>query len=701
MDLNDYLIRFTEDIRDSSVRDGETPKDTFLKKIVTSLEEINVIADPTFLSFYKKGINGRIMAFDLFSFEKADNSITFLINDYVDDEEPGSISLSDINTLFNKMLNFIEESYTGNAIKYIDPSSDVYKFSKQLKERLEIDFLKLQNDESIDKIKLIIITNKKVSKRVKGLAEETFLDRAVEKNVWDIERIYEMEKTSQTHEPVYIDVRKYTNGKGLPYLKADFEKVKDYESFLSIVPGKFLSDIYYEFGANLLEGNVRSFLGVKGKYNKGIQRTIREEPDKFFIYNNGIACTALEVTFSDDGREIVAIKDLQIINGGQTTASLSTSFKKRESNLDDIFVPMKLTIIKNTDSVELVSNIARYANSQNKVTDADFFSSHPFHSELEKISKRVHAPGSLHTTIWYYERARGMYQQEQFKLKSKTEIDSFLKKFPKNQVIKKEQLSKYIFSAQLFRPDIVSRGAQFATKEFANYIDQVFEKDRSSINDYYFKKIVVYAIIFRDVDSLISKASWYQTGGYKLNLVPYTISKIISSIPSNKEIDIEKIWKNQMIYPSFARQVNVVAPQIDRFIKDSGGMIVTEYAKKQSTWEKLKEIKISLLDEFIDDLFDKSLSIATEKTEKKKEVEKKEISIENEIVRLAFTEECNYWSRLLQEGKRRKLISQEEDDIISRYLIPLSRGANKVPSSVQMKKIWAFRERLSDEGVLT
>lgn len=694
MDLHDFINNFVEEIRDDSIRNGETPQAIFLKKMVGYLEDLNLLVDPTLLSFYKAGTQGRIMNFDLFAFESSDNSLTLLVNDYVDDEEPGTITLGDMNTLFDRMLNFIQESFDGTAIKYIDPSSDVHKFSRQLKQRLEIDFVKLENDESIDKIKLIIVTNKKVSKRVKGLSSTKILGRSVEQNLWDIERIYELEKSGKTHEEIVIDIGKYNDGKGIPFLKADFENVEDYDAYLAIIPGKLLSDIYYEHGANLLEGNVRSFLGTKGKYNKGIQNTIKQEPDKFFIYNNGIACTASEISISEHRREIVSITDLQIINGGQTTASLSSAYKKGDSSLENIFVPMKLTIVKRDESNKLVSNIARFANSQNKVTDADFFSSHPFHVRMEKASKKLLCPSNTFNTKWYYERSRGMYLQEQFVLRTKSEIDSFVKQNPKNQVIKKEHLSKLIYSAELLRPDIVSKGSQFATNQFAKYMESNYEKSIKQFNDFYYKKIIIYAIIFRDVDKLVAQSSWYQVGGYKLNIVPYTISKIISSIPSNKKIDINRIWNDQTIYESFLEQVDVVARMVDKFIRDSGGMIVTEYAKKETTWEKFKAVPIQLLPNFIEDL----MPIEVYEAEQKKYNE--EIAnYEIEVINLTYSEDGNYWIRLRDEAVRRKMISQEESDIITRILIPLSRGSTRVPNLVQSKKVWALRERLDNEGV--
>ena len=226
-----------------------------------------------------------------------------------------------------------------------------------------------------------------------------------------------------------------------------------------------LASIYDEFGSRLLEGNVRSFLSASGKVNKGIKETILKTPKYFFTYNNGIATTASEIKteMTENGLEIVAIKDLQIINGGQTTASLlNTKINyEKDTHLEDIFVAMKLTVITSDDSAKMIENISRCANSQNKVSDADFFSNSPFHVRFEQLCKQYPAPainGNQYQTHWFYERARGSYKQEQMKL-TKAQRDKFALLNPKNQVITKTDLAKFMNSYYQL-PQEVSKGAQ-------------------------------------------------------------------------------------------------------------------------------------------------------------------------------------------------------------------------------------------------
>ena len=189
-------------------------------------------------------------------------------------------------------------------------------------------------------MQLIIITNKRLSERIKTLPLETFEDKKVEINVWSLARFYELYESGREKEPIIIETKKYGID-GIPCIKAEMSGNLDYDAYLAVVPGKFLHEIYYDHGSRLLEGNVRTFLSNRGKINKGIRLTIKNEPTKFFTYNNGIACTASKITLSPNENKIVAIEDLQIINGGQTTASLTSAVLKDKLSLNNIFVPIQ------------------------------------------------------------------------------------------------------------------------------------------------------------------------------------------------------------------------------------------------------------------------------------------------------------------------------------------------------------------------
>ncbi len=704
MNLEQFKTEFIEDIRNESIIKGQLPSTIFLETMSEKMQSMEYIFNPTIFSFYKVLSKNRTAKFDLYGFDEIDKSFVLLSNEYIDDINASPMNTQEVNDKANWMLNYIREAVDGNIRSYIDASSDINQLSLDLKKRFEKDFVDLENDDCIDKIKLFIVTNRKLGSKYVNKKLDDYRGRQVELNVWDIDRIFDVISSGQDKEAIFIDVPRFNNNEGLPFLMAEFGSNFDYDAYLSILPGKFLSDIYWEHGSRLLEGNVRAFLSAKGKVNKGIRNTIIRDPGKFFTYNNGIACTAKDIKFSSDGSKIIGIEDLQIINGGQTTASLTSAIKKDKASLDMVFVPMKLTIIKSDEYDDMVQNISRFANSQNKVTDADLFSNHPFHRDFEKLSRKIIAPakvGENHGTYWYYERSRGKYQQSIFNLTKKSEIDTYYKKNPKNQVILKEELAKYIMAAEYLRPDLVSKGRAKNMNEFALKIDYLYKTDKTVFNDRYYKNAIVYTILFRTVDIIVSKASWYNAGGIKLNIVPYTISKIISSIPKGYCIDFNRIWREQQLYPSFNEEVNKVAKWVNEYLNDSKGIIVTEYAKKEETWNHLRKLEYTLSDKFLKDLISKDI-IENELQSNKKEIKQNEaISDEIKVAELAKTENGDYWQRLLREGLRRSLLTKSEEDMIKNYIIELSKPIPKrFPEAIHYKIAMKIRKRLEENGVL-
>ncbi|HIU71023.1 MAG TPA: AIPR family protein [Candidatus Enterosoma merdigallinarum] len=529
------------------------------------------------------------------------------------------------------------------------------------------------------------------------MKSDDFKGKRVELNVWGLQRFYDLYEHGEAREPITIRLENY-GLKSIPCIKAEMTDNLDYDAYLAIVPGQFLNDIYYEYGSRLLEGNVRAFLSNRGKINKGIRETIRKAPTKFFAYNNGIACTAKKVVLSDDGHQIVEMDDLQIINGGQTTASLNSAVLKDKLSLANIFVPMKLTVIKDEDYDTMIQNISKYANSQNKVTDSDLFSNHPFHRTFEALSKKIPAPakdGELNGSFWYYERSRGKYEQEQFKLLKKSERDAFQKKYPKSQVIKKEELAKYYVACALQRPDIVNKGSTKNMNYFAAYIDKMYEDSPEKFNEEFYKLCIDYAIIYKQTDILVAKAPWYHVGGYKLNIVPYTVSKLFTLIPQDYTLDFDRIWKKQELYPSLRNQLDNLAQFTNSFVTDSNGIIVTEYCKKEDTWNKFKAQNYNLSEEFVKDLVPKSLLQEKMSASKKDQKLSASLNIEYEIVNLGG----EYWRNLIQEGIKRRILSASEIDLLN-IAASIDTPRPRIASPRQAKLIWKIREKLDKAGVL-
>ncbi|WP_411754383.1 AIPR family protein [Serratia sp. (in: enterobacteria)] len=327
----------------------------------------------------------------------------------------------------------------------------------------------------------------------------------------------------------------------------------------------------------------------------------------FFAYNNGISATAQEVNVekSEDGLQITHIRDLQIVNGGQTTASLFHTERRDKAVLKDIFVQMKLTVIDSTESDDVVPKISEYANTQNRVNAADFFSNHPFHTRIEAFSRRLWAPasqGAQRESRWFYERARGQYIDAQVGL-SLSGQKRFKAENPKLQMFTKTDLAKFE-NVWDDHPKWVNLGAQ---KNFARYAERIgreWAESSEQFNEFYFRRIIARAIIFRTVEKLISEQSWYN-GGYRANIVAYSIAalgRVCKRI--NKNIDFQKIWSTQSLSASLVEAFRIAAEHVNEDIihPPAGISNISEWCKKEQCWTRL-ESTLDKLTELLPEAF--------------------------------------------------------------------------------------------------
>ena len=703
MEIDEYRIEFLNQLRNDASLNQNDVDDEFVNTTLNMLEEMGELTDPYPFSCDMRGLRGRAMAFDAYSYDDADSSIVLLISDFQNSVEKTTLTNTRIDELYGRMRYFIEEAYAGNIRKYCDDSDPIIDVAKEFKRRVGINSL---NTEVL-KFKFYIITNSVLSTQVKNIKKEDVLGRPVELNLWTMERFYQS-MLSSTNETIQIHCQDYGIN-GIQCLKANLGNNNAYDSYMAIVPGAFLAKIYLDHGSRLLEGNVRAFLSVRGKVNKKIRETIiGRHPENFFTYNNGISVVAHSIQLSPDKSKIVAFNNFQIINGGQTTASLASAKVKKEvkdENLNKIYVPMKLTVLNIEDDMtedeevkyqDIVQKISKSANCQNPVSDADFFSNDPFHVTMETLSLKHLAPpvnGNPHQTTWYYERSKGRWEQEQMKM-TEAQREKYKAKNPKNQVVKKEKLAKCLNTVYM-NPHVVCEGSANNMKAFANTIEQMYEKDKDSINEFFFKKSIAAVILFDSTDRIVNKAPWYPKGGNKAQIVPYTIARIIHEIPKGYELDWKRIWNKQMLYPELVRQIEIVAEQTHKFLLESEGVIVREYAKKAGTWKKFRdEFKIELTEEFKDSL----INAQEMKDEAKAAAKEHRFNSDIELEVGVFTKGASYWMRMYNDLEREKLLSPGDRDFIKSIASYISRGS--LPMKPQIKRLFKIILKAEDEGYI-
>ena len=340
---------------------------------------------------------------------------------------------------------------------------------------------------------------------------------------------------------------------------------------MAVMPGEVLAKIYSLYGGKLLEQNVRVFLQARTKVNRGIIETISQQPDHFFAYNNGLTVTAKEIeTDESSGIKVLKkVKNLQIVNGGQTTASIVYAKDKNKSDLSKVAVQMKLNVTLADETSQLVKSISRYSNTQNAVREADFFSTHPFHVYMEKASRRIETPRKIETGIrskWFYERARGQFKDKQAYLTPKAR-ERFVAEFPRSQLIDKTSLAKFYTSVER-KPFLVVQGAQKCFLKFAELISDQWDRNKDNFNDETFKDFVSRSIIFIEADKAIAASDWYKENrGYKAEIAAYTVALIAQKIKDDKrEIDFKKIWTDQGFDANQLEVFVDVAEQVREFI---------------------------------------------------------------------------------------------------------------------------------------
>ena len=511
-------------------------------------------------------------------------------------------------------------------------------------------------------------------------------------HIWDIRRLFQVSESLTGRDELVIDLTEWLP-EGLPVLQVTASSA-DTRTYLAALPAGMLAELYDRFGSRLLEGNVRSYLSNRGKVNQGIRTTVLSEPAHFLAYNNGVTATAAEVAL--EGGRVVSITDLQIVNGGQTTASL---FYVRRDNksavMDDVFVQMKLVVVEPHISAEMIPRISRFANSQNRVSEADFFSNSPFHVRLEELSRRALAPskpGISFQTSWFYERTRGSYQNEQNKL-SPAKQRKFIELFPKAQVIDKETAAKYEVSWAM-QPYLVSSGKQKNFKAFAELVAARWASSPDTVNELYWRHLVAKGLLYETVRTSVAKADWYQKG-YLANYVTYILGKLAYEIgrqARGRALDLDGIWTAQAVPATVVDACLEIGPKVQAILTAVSRPVqnVTEWAKREACWDLVRNDPYTLPAHLIGGLDERS-RIA----ERKKEAtttRKIDTGIEIQIqVQLMQPSE---WVAVQEFLRGSRLLSPTDASILD--LVTGRRSG--IPSELQSRRLMALHKKASDSG---
>ncbi len=591
--LQNYIEELKSDVASLVYSEGEGAsfEDKFTEYCIEVFESIGKSEGARVLSYIhpnnQGGIDWKINGYCLKDSFKDENNKSYFetldlfITNYKIDSYDYSITKDEYTKSLNQIKRFIQSALKKH-IDYIDKSHT------ELNELIKIIG---QQGNDFDRINVYFLING-FSNHDKEKIEISNIDVFV--HTWDVSRFFKINESNSLHEPIEIEFEKFAEDKkGLQCLQVpNIDEL--YDCYLAIVPGEVLAKLYKEFSNELLESNVRAFLGQAGKFNKGIRDTIRTKPQMFLPYNNGITATAesVETKFIDKQLVITKLNDFQIVNGGQTTASLFHTQKKfKDADLSKIFVQMKLTVIKDKEQKNIeVPNISRFANSQNKVSELDLSSNNPFFVQIENLSRKkyvVNPENRNQSFLWFFERANGQYR-ETLNKQTTTQQKKFKEQNPSNLKFVKSDVAKFINAWEL-EPHYVSQGSQKNFIHYTKKVNDLVSKNKLPGENFY-RKLIANAILFKTVDKLFGRKNVDAIGD--TNLKSFTVAYTISYFHflTNNQIDLWKIYEEQKVDDVLNVHFKKILSFVyEHLVSEAKNSLISEYAKRETSWKKLKE----------------------------------------------------------------------------------------------------------------
>ncbi|MBO9136207.1 AIPR family protein (plasmid) [Rhizobium sp. B230/85] len=581
----------------------EDPLQTFATELASEIEEIVTGAEaPTLFSgeMFTKLVMERLEeaerieeAFDLYQ-EGHTGRASYRIDGYAIDEDrevlelfttihtgeipPVRLPMAELRSAYERALRFARASMDGLADKLEPSNTD----ASDLARRIE------REASRISTIRLTLLTDQLTGPSLPE--HEAWAGRVVEHDAFDIARLHRILGEGETRSDIAVDLRQLA-GRGLPCLPVRPD-AGGYEAYLTVLPGEILSSIYQSYGVRLLELNVRAFLGIQGRksVNAELRKTISDQPSMFLAFNNGLVATVDDILFDNDehGRSlIVGLKGLQIVNGGQTTASLHRARFKDRLSLQGVEVPVKIIKVTNGDLAEMVTSVSRAANRQNTVQQADFSSNDPFHQRVEELANNSWLENGKGR--WFYERARGSYLAAEQKASYRARDDqAFRTQTPRTRRLSKLDLARYlnVWGDLPFR---VCLGGQ---KNFQHFMQRLKDRPPPPPDESWFRRLIGIGIIYRAAERIVRQMGF---PAFRSQIVAYLIASL--SQQTGGRIDFEELWRRQAISSELEDLLRSWAPHVNDVLRSTAGQRNPgEWFKREECWEAFKLDLPQLLD---------------------------------------------------------------------------------------------------------
>lgn len=666
----------------------------FASVFARRLEDAEAVADVNVELLRCNGPRGRRLELLGYAEGAIDQSLTLIAGRYFGSDE--TLTLTDATDSLSRASDFVEYAASGWLVDNLELSSREWEYADY--------FAKQIAAEKIQRIRMILITDGFMSNRIRTIDNATVAGIKTTFEIWDQRRTLDAAQPNKGSEDIHVDFTRWLPD-GLPCLLAPGDDPTTH-TYLAVIPAQVLADVFDEFGSVLLESNVRTFLSARGAVNRGIQNTLAQEPERFLAYNNGLTTTATKVDLVSmaSGTAIKSIDRWQIVNGGQTTASIAHFLRNnKQKDLTGVSVQMKLVTVSESDSGAVVQAVAKYANSQNRVSTADLFSTHDFHVRLERISRRLKAPakeGQQYQSGWYYERARGQWENDRLARGSSSEQNKFELEYPKAQRITKTDWAKYQYTWN-GRPDLVSKGAQSVFADFANRVDAQWQKDEgqgaNEYGDAYYQTGVGKAIMYETLRSSVLKQDWYKNSpGYLANIVAYAIARFavaINSQYSDARFNFAQVWQQQALSDAALQNLLDIAQVAQTYLTapHRPQANVTQWAKQPACWAGFEKTAVHLSSLTENDLISGDVARSQATAARKQ----RSMDTGYEQVRRVIDVNQSVWSTVYRAGAKAPL-SPTESDLVRLF----GQGGRKVPTERQAAALLKLLVRMEELGVI-
>lgn len=543
----------------------------FTDLVMEHMAEIGMCFEPRPCHFLSKAGNANLRLSGYAVSEEADQ-LDLFVSLYEGVEVITPVPDAETKAAAEQCLRFLTRAVEGKLAPSIDPTNEAHELAITIQDCYP----------NLNQIRIYVLTDR-VGKSKNFKAREVG-GKTIKLEVMDIERLHRHWSAGKPRDELIVNFEEVCGG-ALPCVFVADEDA-EYEYALTAIPGRALDFVYDRYGARLLEANVRSFLSVTGKVNRGIRDTLRNAPERFMAYNNGIVVVADEARIgrtADGGPGLLWLKGMQIVNGGQTTASIYFT-RKRDQDVDlaKVRVPAKIIVLRQEDSAseeQLIADISRYANSQNAVKVSDLSANKPFHVELEKLANTTYCPDGVGR--WFYERAAGSYNVMLAREGSTpAKLRNLREAIPTSRKVTKTDLAKYL-QAWDGRPDLVSLGAQ---KNFERFMESMSEAGEQPLLDVAeFKRMIAKTILFRTTHKLTRPFRQVQA-----QLAAYVVALLAQRL--GDRISLETIWQQQELSPAFQALISQWLERAYEIIRDTGGeRLPSEWVKKAECWALVRQ----------------------------------------------------------------------------------------------------------------